>query len=113
VTEVSVDKPAEFGLDFFWRKNMIKLSEYFDGKVKSLAQVLKGQKFSVGVMESGEYSFSTGAPEVMEVVLGSMEAQLPDGRHETYTKGQTFSVPGNSQFVVKVTEPVSYICYYD
>ncbi len=92
---------------------MIKVSEYFEGKVKSLGQELKGQKFSVGVMEPGEYSFSTAAPEVMEVVLGAMEAQLPDGRREEYAKGQTFSVPGNSRFVVKVVDPVSYICYYD
>lgn len=92
---------------------MIKVSEYFDGKVKSLGQVLKGQKFTVGVMEAGEYTFSTGAPEIMEVVLGAMEAQLPDGSHAVYAKGETFSIPGNSSFVVKVTDPVSYICFYD
>jgi uncharacterized protein YaiE (UPF0345 family) len=92
---------------------MIKVSEYFEGKVKSLGQVLKGQKFTVGVMEPGEFTFSTGAPEVMEVVLGAMEVQLPDGSRASYAKGQTFSVPGNSSFVVKVNDPVSYICFYD
>lgn len=92
---------------------MIKLSEYFEGRVKSLGQELKGQKFSVGIMEPGEYTFSTGTPELMEVVYGTMEARLPDGSSRMYGKGESFSVPGQSQFEVKVYDPVSYICYYD
>lgn len=92
---------------------MIKVSEYFDGKVKSLGHELRGKKFSVGIMLAGEYTFSTAAPEVMEIVLGSMEVHHEDGRKEIAAKGQSFSVPGNSSFVVKVLETASYICHYE
>ncbi len=92
---------------------MIKVSEYFEGRVKSLGQELKGQKFTVGIMEPGEYTFSTGNPELMEVIYGTMEARLPDGSSQIYRKGESFNVPGSSQFAVKVSDPVSYICYYD
>lgn len=92
---------------------MIKISEYFEGKVKSLGQELNGQKFTVGIMEPGEYSFSTASPELMSVVYGSMEARLPDGSKKIFSQGEQFNVPGKSQFMVKVTDPVSYICFYD
>ena len=35
------------------------IAEYFDGNVKSLANVRHGAKFSVGIIQPGEYRFGT------------------------------------------------------
>ncbi len=35
---------------------MIKVNEYFEGKVKSLGNELKGRPFSVGIIKPGEYT---------------------------------------------------------
>ncbi len=91
---------------------MIKVSEYFDGNVKSLGEELDGRPFTVGIMEPGEYVFGTQAPEYMEVVYGEMKAILPDGSEKTYKKGESFNVPGNSEFKAIATAPVSYLCLY-
>ncbi|MFT6880264.1 MAG: hypothetical protein ACJARG_001196, partial [Arcticibacterium sp.] len=46
---------------------MIKSSEYFDSRVKSLGYETTEGKSSIGVMEPGEYTFGTAAAEVMTV----------------------------------------------
>ncbi|WP_343690951.1 pyrimidine/purine nucleoside phosphorylase [Chitinophaga sp.] len=86
---------------------------YFDGKVQSLGvQVPKG-KATVGVMKQGTYSFNTGSPEIMEVIIGEMSAKLPGGELIRYRKGESFEVPGNSSFEVVCEADVAYICYYE
>lgn len=91
---------------------MIKASEYFDGKVKSLGQELGGETFTVGIIEPGEYTFGTATVEIMEIVHGKLEASLPDGTKKVYGKGESFTVPANVDFSVTVEEPVSYLCRY-
>lgn len=91
---------------------MIKANEYFDAKVKSLGHEAKGQSFTVGVMEPGEYTFGTSTEEHMEVVFGEMEATLPDGTTKVYKKGEFFLVAANQEFKVVIKEPVSYLCLY-
>jgi hypothetical protein len=91
---------------------MINVNEYFDGKVKSLGQELAGRRFTVGVIEPGEFTFGTGTEEVMEIVFGEMAVTHPDGKRAVYSKGQTFTVPANAKFTVAVHAPVSYLCLY-
>ena len=91
---------------------MILLNEYFSGKVKSLGHELDGQPFTVGIIEPGDYSFSTSTKEEMEIVFGEMEVSLPDGKRQIFRKGQNFSVPAQVEFSVQVKAPVSYICLY-
>ena len=57
---------------------MLNVSEYFDGKVKSIGfdSVTIGRA-SVGVMAEGEYTFGTGQPEEMTVVSGALKVLLP------------------------------------
>ncbi len=90
-------------------------SVYFDGKCISHGITLAdGTKKSVGVILPATLTFNTGAPEVMEGVAGACEYRLPGS--DTWVKagpGDTFSVPGNSRFDIRVTEqPFHYICHF-
>jgi uncharacterized protein YaiE (UPF0345 family) len=89
-------------------------SVYFDGKCVSHAITLAdGTKKSVGVVLPATLTFNTGAPEIMECVAGSCEYKL-DGS-DTWVRsaaGDTFSVPGNAKFDIRVTEAYHYICHF-
>ena len=51
---------------------MISVNEYFGGNVKSLGYATENGKSTVGVMNEGEYEFSTGSAETMTVIQGKM-----------------------------------------
>lgn len=72
-----------------------------------------GTKVSVGVILPASLTFNTGAPEIMECVAGSCEYRL-DGSSEWRVSraGEKFSIPGNSRFDIRVTEPYHYICHF-
>ncbi len=92
---------------------MLNVNEYFDGQVKSIGFVDGQGKATVGVMAAGEYTFNTGAPEVMVVVRGALTVLLP-GQDEwvTFAGGQEFNVPGNSAFQLQVAEDTAYLCEF-
>ncbi len=93
---------------------MIQVNEYFEGSVKSLGYTRTNGKSTVGVMEPGDYTFSTGSAETMIVIEGRMEVLLHgDDTWTTYGDGNRFDVPGNSTFQVKVATQTSYLCRYD
>jgi uncharacterized protein YaiE (UPF0345 family) len=87
---------------------------YFDGKCVSHSITLAdGTKKSVGVVLPATLTFNTGAPEIMECVAGSCEYKLKGS--DAWVKssaGEKFSVPGNSSFDIRVTEPYHYICHF-
>ena len=86
---------------------------YFDGGVQSLAYEQDGATSSVGVMAPGEYHFGTGAPERMTVIHGELTVLLPDTSDwRAYRAGESFDVPGDSGFDVRVTDATSYLCAY-
>lgn len=92
---------------------MIKLNEYFSGNVKSLGYETAEGKATVGVMAPGDYEFTTGSAEIMTVIEGSLVVLLPGKKDwETYSKGQSFSVQGNSSFQLKVAATTSYLCQF-
>ena len=87
---------------------------YFDGKCVSHGLTLAdGTKLSVGVILPATLTFNTGAPEIRECVGGSCEYKL-DGSTEWVKSGagEEFSIPGNSKFEIRVTEPYHYICHF-
>jgi uncharacterized protein YaiE (UPF0345 family) len=88
---------------------------YFDGKCVSHSLVLAdGTKKSVGVILPAHLTFNTGAPEVMECVAGACEYKLAGT--DTWKKsaaGEKFSVPGNSSFEIRASEPYHYICHFE
>ncbi|MBK4786215.1 MAG: pyrimidine/purine nucleoside phosphorylase [Pantoea sp. Pent] len=93
---------------------MLNVSEYFDGKVKSIGfdSVTIGRA-SVCVMAEGEYTFGTGQPEEMTVVSGALKVLLPgEAEWKWYEAGSVFNVPGHSEFHLQVAEPTSYLCRY-
>jgi uncharacterized protein YaiE (UPF0345 family) len=87
---------------------------YFDGKCVSHGITLAdGTKKSVGVILPATLTFSTGAPEIMECVAGACEWRLQgDSAWNTSRAGESFSVPGNARFEIRVTEPYHYICHF-
>jgi uncharacterized protein YaiE (UPF0345 family) len=87
---------------------------YFDGKVTSRTVIFEdGTKKTLGFMLAGEYSFDTGAAEVMEMIGGEMDVQLPGSTHwKTVKAGESFEVPANSTFNLVVKEYADYCCAY-
>ncbi len=91
---------------------MISVNEYFDGGVKSLGYTNNG-KSTVGVINAGEYEFGTTTPETMKIIEGEMHVMLLGKTEWTlYLSGDSFKVPANSSFKVKLNEQVSYLCKY-
>lgn len=92
---------------------MLKVNEYFDGNVKSIALQTSTLPATVGVMEPGEYEFGTSQREVMTVVSGSMDALLPGAAEwVTFGEGGSFEVAANVKFQVKMQGQVAYFCTY-
>ena len=91
-----------------------KANVYDGGKVSSRTFYLPtGERKTLGFMLPGEYEFSTGAAEIMEMLSGEMAALLPgETEFKTFTAGQSFNVPANSAFKVKVKEFADYCCSY-
>ena len=87
---------------------------YFDGKVSSRTVVFEdGSRKTLGFMLAGEYSFDTGAAEIMEMIGGEMDVQLPGSTHwQTVKAGESFDVPANSSFKLIVKEYADYCCAY-
>lgn len=89
-------------------------SVYFDGKCVSHGITFPdGTKKSVGVILPATLTFNTGAPEIMECVAGACEYKLAGTEAWLTSKaGEQFSVPGNTQFDIRVTEAYHYICHF-
>lgn len=87
---------------------------YYGGKITSRTfYTAGGERKTLGFMLAGEYTFSTGAPELMEMLQGSMEVKLPgESEFKAYGPGESYRIPGNSQFQVKIAEYVDYCCSY-
>ena len=101
----------------FSNVTVIKLANVYDGgKVTSrTVQFADGSRKTLGIMLPGEYSFNTAAAELMEILAGELSVQLPDSEQWQAIKGgESFAVPANSCFNLKVTTLVDYCCsYYD
>jgi hypothetical protein len=91
-----------------------KANVYFDGKCISHSFTLPdGSKASVGVVLASTLTFGTGAAETMECVGGSCEYKLAGSdTWVSQSEGDTFSVPANSKFEIRVAQAYHYICRY-
>jgi len=93
---------------------MINSNEYFEGNVKSLGYSTNKGKSTIGVMEEGEYEFSTSSYETMTVIEGRLDVQYPDQDNwKSYNNGGSFEVEANSSFKVKAVGQTSYLCQYE
>ena len=91
-----------------------KANVYFDGKVTSRTVTFAdGSSKTLGIMMPGDYRFNTGAGEIMEILSGSMQVQLPGSDEwQTYEDGASFEVPSQSAFSLKVSKLTDYCCSY-
>jgi len=91
-----------------------KANVYFDGKVTSRTVVsANGEKKTLGIMLPGEYEFSTGAAEIMEILGGSMDVKLPGSdSFKTFKEGDSYKVASKSSFKLILTEVADYCCSY-
>jgi len=91
-----------------------KANVYFDGKVTSRTVLFAdGSRKTLGLMMPGEYEFSTGVSELMEMLNGEADVLLPDQKNwRTFKAGESFDVPANSSFKLKLSGVVDYCCSY-
>ena len=87
---------------------------YFNGNVSSrTVNFADGSKKTLGVMLPGEYRFGTSSHEIMEILSGKLEVNLPGADKPILVLGgETFEVPADSSFTVKVLEITDYCCSY-
>lgn len=86
---------------------------YFDGKVTSRSVVFSdGSRKTLGIMLPGEYEFNTDEKELMEIISGSLEVLLPDSEWQSINVGESFEVPAQSKFQLKIVEITDYCCSF-
>lgn len=87
---------------------------YFDGKVTSrTVRFGNGEKKTLGIMMPGEYRFDTAQKELMEIQAGAVSVLLPGADSwQSFQAGDSFEVPGNSAFDIKVEAVTDYCCSY-
>ena len=90
------------------------VNSYFDGKVTSRSITFSnGEVKSLGVMLPGAYEFNTEDKEIMEILSGDLIVKLPDSDvWKSIQGGESFEVPANASFQVKVAELTDYCCSY-
>lgn len=91
-----------------------KANVYFSGQVTSRTlKFADGSRKTLGIMLPGEYEFGTKAAEDMEILAGEMSVLLPgESSWQTVTEGDTFYVPAQAKFRLKVLVVVDYCCSY-
>jgi uncharacterized protein YaiE (UPF0345 family) len=91
-----------------------KANVYFDGKCVSHTVLFPdGTRKTVGVILPSRLEFSTGAPEVMEIVSGACKVkQAGETDWKTYREGDSFEVPGNSRFEIEALDTLDYVCHF-
>ena len=89
-------------------------SVYFDGQVTSRKVTFADGSFkTLGIMMPGEYTFKTAEKELMEFQQGIVSVLLPGtDTWQTITANQSFYVPANASFDIKVSELADYCCTY-
>lgn len=90
-----------------------KANVYFGGNVSSRTiKFADGATKTLGFMLPGEYTFNTADPEIMEIIDGELDVLLPGAEWQTIKGGESFNVPGNAAFTMKVKTPSDYCCSF-
>ncbi len=92
-----------------------KANVYFGGQCISHTVLLAdGARKSVGVILPSQLTFSTAAPEVMELIDGRCRVRLRgEPGWKDYAGGQSFSVAANSSFEIETLDALHYVCHFD
>jgi len=91
-----------------------KANVYFGGNVSSRTlRFADGSLKTLGFMLPGEYTFNTADKELMEIIDGDLEVLLPGSEQWRRIKGgESFDVPADSQFTVKINTATDYCCSF-
>jgi hypothetical protein len=91
-----------------------KANVYFDGRCVSHTVLFPdGSRKTVGVIFPGTLTFTTGAPERMELTGGRCRVRLAGhDEWQTYAGGESFSVPGDTAFDIEALETLDYVCHF-
>ena len=91
-----------------------KANVYFDGKVTSRTILFSdGSKKTLGIMQPGEYEFTTADREIMEILSGELDVLLPgDNVWKPVNGGESFDVPAHTKFTMKVRTLTDYCCSF-
>jgi len=91
-----------------------KANIYFEGKVTSRTVIFPdGSKKTLGIMFPGDYEFGTAEKEIMEILAGRLEVLIPGAPGwQTIAGGESFEVPAQSKFSLKVKSLTDYCCSY-
>lgn len=86
---------------------------YYDGNVTSrTVELADGSTVSLGIMLPGEYTFGTNEAEIMEMQSGNLDIRLPNEEWKTLNTPESFNVPANSSFDLKIKTVTDYCCSY-
>ncbi|MGB5918091.1 pyrimidine/purine nucleoside phosphorylase [Arcobacter sp.] len=90
-----------------------KANILYEGHVTSRAiEFEDGSKKTLGVMLPGEYDFTTIHEELIDIESGELEVLLPAQDWKKIVAPQSFKVPANSKFKLKVVSLVDYCCSF-
>ena len=91
-----------------------KANIFFDGQVTSRSVLFAdGSKKTLGVMQPGEYEFSTAGLENLEILSGELKWQLKGEKEwQKVVAGETFDVPANNTFIMRVAVVTDYCCTF-
>ena len=87
---------------------------YFDGKVTSrVVNFNDGSTKTLGIMMPGSFEFSTEQHELMDIMAGELDVLLPGhDEWQTICGGDSFEVPAETIFKLRVKSVVDYCCSY-
>ncbi len=92
-----------------------KANLYFDGKIVSHTFYMpSGERKTAGLFMPGEYpQIGTADAELMEITDGTCDFKLAgEAAWKTVKAGESFKVPGKSEFALKTAGILQYICSY-
>jgi uncharacterized protein YaiE (UPF0345 family) len=91
-----------------------KANVYFGGNVSSRTiRFADGSLKTLGFMLPGEYTFNTADKELMEIIDGDLDVLLPGtDLWQSIQGGESFDVPANATFTMKVKTPSDYCCSF-
>jgi len=102
-------------MDVFHDVTVVKKANmYFNGGVTSRTILFSdGTKKTLGIMQPGEYEFSTGDKETMEIFSGELDILLSgENIWRSVRGGETFDVPAQSRFTMRVKTVTDYCCSF-
>ena len=87
---------------------------HFDGRCVSHTVLLAdGTRKTVGVILPASLTFTTAAPEVMEILAGHCRVRVAGGAEwREYGPGESFAVPGSSGFDIETRDVLHYVCHF-